>query len=55
MSILSYDEFFAEHLDKYIDYVNLKDPYQKEEFEDLAYFEPFYLKEFKAGKPKVLV
>jgi tRNA threonylcarbamoyladenosine biosynthesis protein TsaB len=24
-----------------------------EEFEDLAYFEPFYLKEFIAGKPRV--
>lgn len=26
---------------------------QKKEFEDLAYFEPFYLKDFVAGKPKV--
>jgi tRNA threonylcarbamoyladenosine biosynthesis protein TsaB len=26
-----------------------------QEFEDLAYFEPFYLKEFVAGKPKKLV
>ena len=24
-------------------------------FEDVAYFEPFYLKEFVAGKPKKLV
>ena len=24
----------------------------KEEYEDLAYFEPFYLKDFVAGKPK---
>ncbi|MCB0495838.1 MAG: tRNA (adenosine(37)-N6)-threonylcarbamoyltransferase complex dimerization subunit type 1 TsaB [Cyclobacteriaceae bacterium] len=28
--------------------------YQKQEFEDLAYFEPEYLKEFKAIKPKNL-
>lgn len=27
--------------------------YQKEDFEDVAYFEPFYLKDFVAGKPKV--
>lgn len=27
--------------------------YQKKQFEDLAYFEPFYLKDFIAGKPKV--
>ncbi|MDN5205081.1 tRNA (adenosine(37)-N6)-threonylcarbamoyltransferase complex dimerization subunit type 1 TsaB [Fulvivirgaceae bacterium BMA10] len=27
--------------------------YQKEHFEDLAYFEPFYLKDFRAIKPKV--
>lgn len=26
--------------------------YMKNEFEDLAYFEPFYLKDFIAGKPK---
>jgi tRNA threonylcarbamoyladenosine biosynthesis protein TsaB len=24
----------------------------KEEYEDLAYFEPFYLKDLVAGKPK---
>lgn len=29
--------------------------YENSDFEDLAYFEPFYLKEFKAGKPKKLV
>lgn len=27
----------------------------KQEFEDVAYFEPFYLKEFVAGKPKKLL
>lgn len=27
----------------------------REQFEDVAYFEPFYLKSFKAGKPKKLV
>jgi len=26
---------------------------KKNQFEDVAYFEPFYLKEFQAGKPKV--
>jgi len=26
--------------------------YQKSDFEDVAYFEPFYLKDFIAGKPK---
>lgn len=29
--------------------------FAKNEFEDLAYFEPFYLKEYKAGKPKPLI
>ncbi len=29
--------------------------YQKEEFEDIAYFEPFYLKEFRATTPKALL
>ena len=29
--------------------------YQNNEFADLAYFEPFYLKAFRAGKPKQLV
>lgn len=29
--------------------------FEKEEFEDLAYFEPFYLKDFIAGKPKQLL
>lgn len=29
--------------------------YKSENFEDLAYFEPFYLKDFIAGKPKKLV
>ncbi|HNP19600.1 MAG TPA: tRNA (adenosine(37)-N6)-threonylcarbamoyltransferase complex dimerization subunit type 1 TsaB [Fulvivirga sp.] len=29
--------------------------FEKEEFEDLAYFEPFYLKEFKATKPKTAI
>lgn len=29
--------------------------YARSEFEDLAYFEPFYLKDFKAGKPKKLL
>lgn len=28
---------------------------QKKEFEDTAYFEPFYLKDFVAGKPKKLL
>ena len=27
--------------------------YQQQQFEDVAYFEPFYLKEFVAGKPHV--
>jgi tRNA threonylcarbamoyladenosine biosynthesis protein TsaB len=27
----------------------------KGEFEDIAYYEPFYLKEFVAGKPKKLL
>lgn len=27
--------------------------YQRKEFEDVAYFEPYYLKDFIAGKPKV--
>ena len=27
--------------------------YQSKEFEDIAYFEPFYLKDFVAGKPSV--
>ncbi len=27
--------------------------YKKKQFEDIAYFEPFYLKDFIAGKPKV--
>lgn len=27
------------------------DKYKKQEFEDVAYFEPFYLKDFIAGKP----
>ncbi len=29
--------------------------FENEEFEDVAYFEPFYLKEYKAGKPKPLI
>ncbi len=29
--------------------------FQKTQFEDLAYFEPFYLKEFQATKPKVKI
>ncbi|MFK8045781.1 MAG: tRNA (adenosine(37)-N6)-threonylcarbamoyltransferase complex dimerization subunit type 1 TsaB [Crocinitomicaceae bacterium] len=29
--------------------------FQKNEFENLAYFEPFYLKDFIAGKPKKLL
>ncbi|MBD99354.1 MAG: tRNA (adenosine(37)-N6)-threonylcarbamoyltransferase complex dimerization subunit type 1 TsaB [Verrucomicrobia bacterium] len=28
-----------------------EDKYQKKDFEDIAYFEPFYLKEFVAAKP----
>lgn len=28
------------------------DKYQRQDFEDLAYFEPYYLKDFIAGKPK---
>jgi tRNA A37 threonylcarbamoyladenosine modification protein TsaB len=27
--------------------------WQKQEFEDVAYFEPFYLKEYVAAKPVV--
>jgi len=27
--------------------------YNKNAFEDIAYFEPFYLKDFIAAKPKV--
>ncbi len=27
--------------------------FQQKQFEDVAYFEPFYLKAFVAGKPKV--
>ena len=27
--------------------------YEKQQFENVAYVEPFYLKEFLAGKPKV--
>lgn len=30
-----------------------EDRYGRKEFEDLAYFEPFYLKDFIAGKPSV--
>lgn len=30
-----------------------EEKFQKEDFEDVAYFEPFYLKEFIAGIPKV--
>jgi len=29
--------------------------FENTEFEDVAYFEPFYLKEYKAGKPKPLI
>ena len=31
------------------------DKYQKKQFEDLAYFEPNYLKDFIAGKPKKIL
>ncbi len=31
------------------------DKFQNNDFEDLAYFEPFYLKDFIAGKPKKLL
>lgn len=31
------------------------DKLQRQEFEDLAYFEPFYLKEFRATKPKSIL
>jgi tRNA threonylcarbamoyladenosine biosynthesis protein TsaB len=31
------------------------DSYTKDEFEDVAYFEPFYLKDFKATTPKKLL
>ena len=27
--------------------------YKNRQFEDVAYFQPFYLKDFKAGAPKV--
>jgi tRNA threonylcarbamoyladenosine biosynthesis protein TsaB len=30
-----------------------EDKYRKSDFEDVAYFEPFYLKDFIPGKPKV--
>jgi tRNA threonylcarbamoyladenosine biosynthesis protein TsaB len=30
-----------------------EEKYIKKEFEDVAYFEPFYLKDFVAGKPRV--
>ena len=29
--------------------------FENKDFEDLAYFEPFYLKDFIAGKPKSLL
>ena len=29
--------------------------YKKQDFEDTAYFQPFYLKDFSAGKPKTLL
>ena len=29
--------------------------YKQKEFEDVAYFEPYYLKDFVAGKPKKLL
>jgi len=32
----------------------LNEKYKTKQFEDVAYFEPFYLKEFIAGKPKKL-
>lgn len=31
-----------------------EEKFRNKEFEDVAYFEPFYLKEFRAGKPKRL-
>jgi tRNA threonylcarbamoyladenosine biosynthesis protein TsaB len=31
----------------------VEDAFQQKRFEDVAYFEPFYLKDFIAGKPKV--
>ncbi|QCK13914.1 tRNA (adenosine(37)-N6)-threonylcarbamoyltransferase complex dimerization subunit type 1 TsaB [Mangrovivirga cuniculi] len=31
------------------------DKFKLNQFEDVAYFEPFYLKEYKAGKPKSLL
>ncbi|MFD1314178.1 tRNA (adenosine(37)-N6)-threonylcarbamoyltransferase complex dimerization subunit type 1 TsaB [Namhaeicola litoreus] len=30
-----------------------EEKYKKKDFEDLAYFEPYYLKDFIAGKPKI--
>lgn len=33
----------------------IKERFDTEKFEDLAYFEPYYLKEFVAGKPKRLI
>ncbi len=30
-----------------------EDKFEKQDFEDVAYFEPFYLKDFIAAKPKV--
>lgn len=35
--------------------VMANDMYNKKEFKDCAYFEPFYLKDFIAGKPKKLL
>jgi tRNA threonylcarbamoyladenosine biosynthesis protein TsaB len=36
---------------RYVGYL-AKEKFKEEAFEDLAYFEPFYLKAYKAGKPK---
>jgi len=33
--------------------LQINNKFQKQEFEDVAYFEPFYLKDFIAGAPKV--
>lgn len=41
----------AQHLASNLSIVAEK-RYKKQEFEDVAYFEPYYLKEFIAGKPK---
>ncbi len=54
--VLGYNQnaLFTEHVNPsaiYVGYVAAQ-KFRKKAFEDLAYFEPFYLKDFLAGKPK---